>query len=129
MKIKKIRKKMNESFVQSISRKFLWNQFQEMFRKINLFFERSDYMGILIMTMIKICLFLKKERKTENTNKKFILYYNSISVSSMKLLCDDDFFLLYVLLLSPSLFFLTVFLFFKKKNAITILYLVLDDTW
>ena len=45
------------------------------------------------MTMIKNLFVLKKERKTKNTNKKFILYYNSIlSVSSMKLLCDDDFF-------------------------------------
>ena len=77
-----------------------------MFREINLFFERSDYMGILIMTMIKICLFLKKERKTENTNKKFILYYNSIlSVSSMKLLCDDDFFFYYISCFSLPLFF------------------------
>jgi len=87
-------------------------------------------MGILIMTMIKNLFVLKKERKTENTNKKFILYYNSIlSVSSMKLLCDDDFFFYYISCFShsPSVF-LTVFLFFKKKNAITILYLVLNDT-
>ena len=46
----------------------------------------------------------------------------------MKLLCDDDFFSI----ISPASLslsvFLTVFLFSKKKNAITILYLVLNDT-